>query len=198
MPFTHEPELELSMKLLAEMGSSAYFLGYEELVGLTVLKMLRLTIEKGNNLSSSFAYISYAMFLSVGFDDMKGAYEFGGLALETDKKIEELEFKCKVQFLYALLIHSWNHHHREITELCKSAIESGYQCGDLEYLVYSYGLLVYMNPDIDLDTKVEEGEKYLVTIKDFHNQDMWDATKILHQFYLNLCGKTANRLYFYR
>ncbi|MCG8333314.1 MAG: AAA family ATPase [Proteobacteria bacterium] len=193
-PIVQDKNFRTSLKILIELGAPAYLSGKEQLFAMTVLKGVNAILKHGNAPEAPMCYIPFGYLLGSVVGDWKSGYEFGKLGLELNEKLNNLELKSRVIFFYTVFIHAWNRTWKSIPGFLKKAVEAGYQSGDLFYLAYSAVQIIPWDPDIDLETAVEKGEKYLAVIKESKYEDAWYAARIIQQLRFNLRGQTYDWL----
>ncbi|HYI00933.1 trifunctional serine/threonine-protein kinase/ATP-binding protein/sensor histidine kinase [Hyalangium sp.] len=123
-----DPNVELSISLLASIAASAY-MADQGLFALLVLRIVRLSLEHGNSRLSSFGYVVYGVLLAAALDDPATGREFGQLAVELSARFRDPMLHARVRYLRAGLIDHWTRGARsgvaELTEAYKGLMESG-------------------------------------------------------------------------
>lgn len=190
-----DPETKLKMKLLIDFIPPAYLSNQKNLFAVAVLKKTNISILSGNCPESAPAYIGYAILLA-GLGNLKGAYEFGKLAINLNEKFDDLEWRSLVYTLYALFCHSWSEHWSTLPRWFKKTIEAGLQAGDLMYTAYACVYVNIWNPTIDLETAISQQEKYISLAEETKNQDALDSARLVCQRWLAFCGRTNDRFSF--
>jgi len=128
LPRMKDPNVELSIGLLASIAASAY-MADQGLFALLVLRIVRLSLEHGNSRLSSFGYVIYGVLLAAALDDPSTGREFGQLAVELSARFRDPMLHARVRYLRAGLIDQWTRGARagvaELTEAYKGLMESG-------------------------------------------------------------------------
>lgn len=128
LPKMKDPNVELSIGLLAAIAASAYMVD-QGLFALLVLRIVRLSLEHGNSRLSSFGYVIYGVLLAAALDDPGTGREFGQLAVELSARFRNPMLHARVRYLRAGLIDQWTRGARagvaELTEAYKGLMESG-------------------------------------------------------------------------
>ncbi|MBN1206208.1 MAG: AAA family ATPase [Myxococcaceae bacterium] len=128
LPRMKDPNVELSINLLASIAASAY-MADQPLFALLVLRIVRLSLEHGNSRLSAFGYVSYGVLLAAALDDPGTGRQFGQLAVELSARFRDPMLHARVRYMRAGLIDHWTHGARagiaELTEAYKGLMESG-------------------------------------------------------------------------
>ncbi len=194
MPSLSDPVKELALTILMEMGPAAYTIGDDNLTALAAIKQAQYSMRYGNAQTSSYAYLFYGFILGFVLGDLKSGYEFGKLGLKLNERFHNLEMDCKVQCMYGIFVHHWNHHWKTLAPELQKAVEVGLQSGEFRYTAYAAFLMPAWDFQINIERAIKEGNKTLSIISEMNYNDFWDAYKICHQFLLNLQGRTKDRL----
>jgi predicted ATPase/signal transduction histidine kinase len=128
LPRMSDPNVELSVNLLASIAASAY-MADQSLFALLVLRIVRLSLEHGNSRLSAFGYVIYGILLASALDDPTTGRQFGQLAVELSARFRDPMLHARVRYLRAGLIDHWTQSARsgvaELTEAYKGSMESG-------------------------------------------------------------------------
>lgn len=192
-PTIADPKLRTCMKMMIELGAPAYLTGNERLFTLAALKGLNIVLKNGNTPEAPMAYVSYGFLLGSVFGLRKIGYEFGKLGLELNERLNNIELKSRIIFFYAVFIHAFNQPWKTIPIYLKSALEAGYQSGDLFYFAYSCVQMIPWNPSIDLKSAMKLGEQHISMIKETKYEDAWYFARLLQQGRLNFRGLTNDK-----
>ncbi len=187
------PEVQLKMKLLAEILAPAYTQNNVNLFAIAILKAANLSLRHGNSPESAFFYAAYGMLLGT-MGDLKKGYEFGKLGLEINERYQDLKFKGRTIFFYACWVHSWNRHWKTVVPYYKAAFEASLQAGD----ILNAGMSCVSppwEPDADLKTQIKQGEKHISFTEETNHLDILEA-RVFQGFRLNLRGLTNDRFSF--
>jgi predicted ATPase/class 3 adenylate cyclase len=187
-----DPAVCLCLRILIDFIPPAYLTGNDKLFAAAVLKQAGLSLKHGSGPEAAAAYASYVVLLA-GLGDLRGAYQFGQLALKLTEQFGS-ESKCRNQVLYTLFGHSWSHPWREMRPRFEEAVRTGLETGDLLFTAYACGWIHLWDPEVDVLTAWEEGRKYLAVIENADYQNAHDAASLPQQLWANLLGKTADRL----
>lgn len=188
-----DPAIRLAMKILVDFIPPAYLTGKTELFATTVLKQATLSLRHGNCVESASAYSSYAVLLA-GLGDLKGAYDFGRLALRLTERFGAVESKSRTLVLYALFSHSWSQPWATLSAWFKDSVEAGLKSGDFLFMAYACGYVHLWDPTVDLETALDESQTYLALCKQTRYQNALDAATLATQFWRALRGETQGPL----
>jgi histidine kinase len=194
LPEMTDPKLRLGMKLLMELGPSAYITGNENLMAVLAVRQVNLSMRHGNCPESAYAYAFYALILGGMLNDLKAGFAFGQLGMRLNKLQNDLELKCRIFYMYTTFTHVWNQHFRSLASYFKEGVEAGFQSGDLFYLSYSACFVAQWETHINLPSAILEGKKILAIVEDAKCKDALHSARIFQQFRQNLVGQTASRL----
>ncbi|KMY51570.1 ATP-binding sensor histidine kinase [Peribacillus loiseleuriae] len=81
----------------------------QDLATLLMLRAIRFTLKHGLADISALVFNNYALILSAGFNDFKGSYEFGNLAVELSERFDVIGIKGRIQFVYGSFVNHWAH-----------------------------------------------------------------------------------------
>ncbi len=184
-----DPATRLAMKILVDFIVPSYLSGNSTLFAATALKQATLSLRHGNSIESASAYTSYAVLLA-GLGDLAGAYDFGRLALRVSDAYGAVDSRCRTLVLYALFAHSWSQPWATLSGWFKDAIDAGKRSGDFLFMAYACGYVNLWDPQLDLETALEESQRYLALCKQTRYQNALDAALLAHQYWLCLRGET--------
>lgn len=139
-PVMVDPEMRVLADLWGLMVAPAYFLS-PTLLGLVSLKQVNISLEHGNSASSSYGYMTYAMFIATTFGRYEEAYEYGWLALELNKKFDHPELVCKLNELFSVFLSFYCKPLRGTLEYLDRAYQAGLALGDFTYLSYTAAMI---------------------------------------------------------
>ncbi len=194
LPLLSNPEKQLALTILMEMGPAAYMAANDNLTAVTAIKQAQYSMRFGNAFPSGYAYVFYAAILGFILGDMKSGYEFGKLGLRLNERFKSREMDCKVQTMYGIFIHHWNHHWKTLAAELQGAVESGMQCGEFRYTAYAAFFSVVWAIQTNIALALRQMEKNLSLMTEIRYQDWWELSMISRQFLLNLTGRTKSRL----
>ncbi|HEY9857583.1 MAG TPA: AAA family ATPase, partial [Stenomitos sp.] len=189
-PLVSDPTIRLSMKILADFMAPAYLTGNETLFATTMLRLARLSLQHGNCVEAVTAYSCYSVLLA-GLGDLRGAYDFGQLALRLTERFGAYHTKSRTLVLYALFAHSWSKPWSGLDDWFKESVEVGRQSGDFLFMAFACGYVHLWAPQVDLGTAVAAGEHYLSICRQTHYQNAVHAASCAHQLWRSLRGETA-------
>jgi len=179
----------LAMRVMRAVTSATYQTSPKLLV-LMVLKQVDLSFEYGNVAESCFSYACYGFILCGVVSDIDSGYQFGQLALDLLKRLEETELKARVIYIFNSVIKPWKEHVRETFLPLLKSYQIGLETGDIEYgtysinfgLCYSYFIgkpLVALEPEIAL---------YNQAVAKLKQELVLSWNNLLWQVVLNLMG----------
>lgn len=182
---------QMIIRILMQMIGPAFISCNINLYVFLCLKAVNLSLRYGNAKESAFAYTCYGMFLGAMFNDFRSGMQFGKLGLELNEKSKNLDDKCRINFFYTTMIHSWNKPWKTMSVMLKEGIDAGYQTGDIFYMGNSYNHIILWDPDIDLTNYIQEEAKHLALLKETRYLNAWESSKFAFQLRSNLRGLTS-------
>lgn len=194
MPEIEDQKIKKSLQVLQTMVPSVYLMGNTNLLALISFKQVNIALCYGNSIGVAYSYATYGLILCAKFQNFKQGFKFGQLALNLVEKLNDMQTKCKVYFLYGVAIHGWIKPWNTLIPYFKEAIEAGLISGDLLNRAWSCCEMILWDTEHSIDWLLDEGDKYLALIKQTKYQDPWDATKFCLISRKNLAMPTKNPL----
>lgn len=164
---------------------------------LTVLKMVEISIEKGNAPISAIGYSMYGLFISGMMGDYDGAYTLGELALAiTDKQSGQIVHPRVLHLVNCFIFH-WKQPARNSLPAFIQAYEQGLIVGDHEFA--SHALTNYcmsgFSTGNDLHQLKKDVQLYSEIIGDRLKQEsIRSFLSIIHQTVLNLTSSNLDSI----
>ncbi|PCJ81845.1 MAG: serine/threonine-protein kinase PknK [Flavobacteriales bacterium] len=191
LPVMTDPHAIASMQIISRIGSASY-MAVPELMPLTILKMIRLSIRYGNHDLTAFSYAGYGFILSGMLQQMNSGYKYGQLSLAMLEKLAATNVKTKVLFMNHFFINHWKIHIRKAIAPLHQAYRSGLETGDIEFGVYALSMgsmyAFYSNAKLpDLIKEITSNSKVILQLKQtaaVHRVDLFRQTV------LNLIGES--------
>ncbi|WP_281884369.1 diguanylate cyclase [Paenibacillus sp. YYML68] len=194
-PEVKDAEIKLMMRLLVSFIPPAFISGEQNLFGWVVLRKAYLSAKHGNSPESAGAYIGYSILLS-GLGDLKGAKEFGGLAVRLNEKFQDLQWKSLVNVLYTLFCHSWSYSWNTLEEWYKKSVDSSLRSGDLLYLAHAHYYMNLWNPSMEIERYLQESVRSIAMIENTKYKEALATAKLARQKFRCLYGDLSNPLSF--
>jgi len=92
--------------ILLSLGVSAHFIDRNLLV-ISMLKMLRVTLKYGNHSASSFAYCDYGIILCSITGDIEQGFRYGEIGIKLSQRYEDSYAKGNAYFIFGAFIQFW-------------------------------------------------------------------------------------------
>ncbi|MEG4069573.1 AAA family ATPase, partial [Microcoleus sp. Pol11C2] len=186
-------EIMACMQILMNMTGPAYFTD-QDLLALTALKMVNLSIQYGNSDVSPHGYAFWGIIAGSRLEDYEAGYEFGKLAIDLNEKLNNFKLICKVSNLFAGLIGHWRSHMRTNVPIFIKGYQAGIETGDIYacYIAYN-SLLQKILMGEELTSVLEESYKYTEYLLKIKNQVFVEAQMMCQHFVFNLQGLTADK-----
>lgn len=187
-PEVQDEKIKLVMRLLVSFIPPAFISGEQTLFAWAVLKKAYLSIQYGNGPESAGAYIGYAMLLS-GMGDLKGAQEYGKLAIDINEKFNDLQWRSLVKVLYTLFCYSWSHEWELLEEQYSQAIDSSILSGDMLYLAHACYYMNLWNPALEIEKYLQESDQMISMIENTKYKEALATAQLSRQKFRILAGE---------
>lgn len=187
-----ESEIQI-MKLLYLLVTPAY-LTSKDFFAFVVLKGLNLTLKYGNAPMTPYIYASFGIILNALFEDFRGSFAYGKLALELTQKFENQEYVPATKFLVGTFLNPTQKHLRTSIDILQTGYEMGTSTGDFINAVFCQGMMVtdkyLVSTNINfLAKEVEDCIDYVSRIKSHNRGYVFNA---IRQAIKALKGETYN------
>ena len=174
-------------QILQTLGIPIYLTG-GNLVAVSALTQVILSIKHGNSQSSPVAYASYGIILSGVLGKVEKGYKFGELAVKLIEKYDAKKFYTRVNYLVSALIKPHKKHIREVLDPLIRISEIGLETGDVEYATFSFWTYVpyaYFagKPLTDLRNKIQN---FINTATELKREAIVTRLNIYLQLIVNL------------
>ncbi len=174
------------------------FITQPALFPVIILKMVNLSLRKGNSPFGAFAYVLFGVVQGSGLGDYSAGYEFARLGLRLLSKFQEeaKSVECKTRFIFATMVSHWKVHPREGESEYLKSIASGRESGDLQYTSYAINnmhfqkLLMRQNL-IEVRDSFNKYDKLFQNLKQYNAYQLFQMNK---QFIQNLSEDVEDRL----
>ncbi|MBW1863599.1 MAG: hypothetical protein JRJ02_14710, partial [Deltaproteobacteria bacterium] len=133
----HKDPDELAIARIIMSCTVSSYSGENRYFQIMVLKLLNLTLKRGNSTYSAYAYAIYGAYLCSVSGDIEQGYRFGKLALKVLEKFDDKQLKCKVYHIFGSRINHWKKHIRENVDFSLEAYNSASETGDLQYMCFA-------------------------------------------------------------
>ncbi|MDZ4728317.1 MAG: serine/threonine-protein kinase PknK, partial [Leptospira sp.] len=184
---------DVNSQLVLHLLNSAIppsFIGQPALFPVIVLKMVNLSIRKGNSPLGAFSFALFGVIQGSGLGDFETGYQFANLALRLLSKFkdEAKSVECKTRFVCATMVSHWNRHAKEQEPEFLNSIASGRETGDLQYTSYAINnmhfqkLLMRQNLN-EVKDSFEKYDKLFQNLKQYNAYQLFQLNK---QFIENL------------
>ncbi|MBF2016275.1 MAG: AAA family ATPase [Rivularia sp. T60_A2020_040] len=189
LPKMNQPKPKAAMQILSSALSTTY-ISRPDLLPLTVLEQVKLSLKYGNTNLSAFAYSWYGLILAGVLQDIEAGYQFAQLALELLDKFHAKEIRCRTLFMVYCFVYHWHEPLADTISPLRTGYINGLETGDLEYASWCLLILschklfvgdelLQLNQDIDV---------YKKSTLEFKQSNPFLYTSIWHQVVLNLLG----------
>lgn len=193
LPMMTDPHQLAAMRILSSIFSAAFFAA-PMLLPLAILKQVNLSIEHGNDATSTFTYATYGLILCGVVGDIDNGYQFGQLALTLLTKLNAKAFKTRTFCVVYNNIKHWKEPVKDTLTAFSEAYQNGLETGDLEYagyaaLLYSHQSFLAGKSLTELETQMTAYSQVLGQLKQETPKNQLD---IFRQATLNLSREVDN------
>ena len=195
LPLMTDRHKKAEMRLLLKISSATYQTAFGLFVWV-LCEQVNLSIKYGNSPLSSYGYVCYATVLIGLLQDINRAYEFGQLALNLIEKLNVLELKTEVFFIFGAIMHS-KMALKDTLPILNKASEIGLENGHFEYA--SYGAIHKGQHSYFMGKQLNELEEELAIVSQSLSQlkqgNSVNWNRMYHQVVLNLLEPSKNPYY---
>lgn len=193
-PVMDDAEMAVVMRMLSAIALAAYVAQDDVLFCNTVIMAMQLTIAHDPTPDSAFAYVTYGSLVGSLQQDYRAGVELGQRAMELNEQFNDLRRYCSNLFLYTTVVHGWRFHWTTLGDRYRNVIQRGWESGDLLYLAYACINVIQWDPEMDLETQIREGERYLAIIREIGYRVAIDLAQVIQHWRLNLRGGANGQL----
>lgn len=189
---TLQDKKQLEMMQLFYMLIPPAYLSSRELFAFVVLKGLNLTLKYGNGPMTPYIYASYGIILNGLFENLKGAYSFGKLALALNGKFEDKQYVPPTRFLVGTFLLSVQKPLKDSIEILQKGFEIATAKGDFINAVFCLGMM-FTNKYLTaqrIELLAKEGKTYLDYVAKIKSHNRGYIFNTLDQVFLALTGNT--------
>ncbi len=193
-PVQTDPTRNLSMQLLVDLWALAYLDGNVDLLNMTVVQLVQISLQGGNTSLSAFGYVTYAMNLAFE-QEYQTAYQLARLALALNKKFNRTDLVGKVNNLFCNAINPYNRPLITNLELYQESYQHCMACGDLTYGGWALflGLWTRFDSGQPLPEVAREADRYLDAVEQMGDLNMHAAYLSLQRVVQNLQDESCDR-----
>ncbi|WP_413207462.1 AAA family ATPase [Rhodospirillum sp. A1_3_36] len=191
-PLHGDEELGRHFAILFRVWTLCFLGGHLPTMNYAGLKIVSLTLDKGNDQYSSFGYIVYAMILVAEKENYSQAYEFGMLAMEMNRHLGNVAAIPPINNLFGHIISHYNMHYRNIVDIFQESYEASLRSGEVEWGVWAVSF-IYLCPFIEgrpLNSSIILIDKFYDFIRQSGSEAILHLTSFHKNFILNLKGET--------
>jgi predicted ATPase/two-component sensor histidine kinase/GAF domain-containing protein len=141
LPAMTDPEVRATVDVLTTAQPPALFTD-QNLHGMLVGRLTRLSLEHGNSDGSCYAYAVLGVVLGAHHGDYRAAYRFGKLGYDLVEQRGLTRFKARTYMSFGAHVNAWTRHVRTSLELVRRAHAAAHETGDLTFAAYSAETLV--------------------------------------------------------
>ena len=180
-----------AIRILTTTSSAAY-IANPTLFPAIILHTVRQCMKFGNSPLAASAYSWYGALLCGVYDQIEAGYEFGKLSLQLLEQFNAIALTAKVSNMFNVFIRPWKEPLNRAIAALPTAIQSGFDNGDVEYAFYAAvhycNYLFYSGEALELVRQAQE--RYLPAISKARYEFHEGFVRINQQVVINLFGET--------
>jgi predicted ATPase/transcriptional regulator with GAF, ATPase, and Fis domain len=196
LPEMTDANTRMVMRILTILWAPAYIAGDEVLARLISATMVRLSIAHGHTEDSAYGYVTHAIMVGPIRRDYRSAYEWGMLALQVNRRFNDLKRRAKIHQQFQAHVNLWCRPFETCIQHAREASRSGLEAGDFPYAGYGAATEAWSAFLInqDLERFVRDYTPTLALLEKIKMTDFLGAHRILLNWAQALQGRTAGRL----
>ena len=196
LPNVSKAEIIISMRLLSEISSAAYF-ALPNLMPLLLCNIIQLTVKHGLAPQSPFGFMGWGYIQSVYLGKIESGILYGKLALKLVHQIQANELLASTAMSFNVFLVHWKKHLPETIPYLESAFKKGLEIGDYEFTSYLAHNIVYHSfySGLPLQPLQEKSEYLFRQIDKFRQEITVKRLQIFSQCIYNLIHPTAEPYY---
>ncbi|MFG6100285.1 AAA family ATPase [Leptothoe sp. ISB3NOV94-8A] len=136
LPEIVDPEQQLAVKILSNIGSAAY--RYNQAAWqIVVVLSINLFLDHGNVAESCYGYSNYGTLLGSVLGNYEASYESCLVSLRLSERYNNLTQKSRACFILSNFVHSWVKPVKEADDINQTGAQVGLESGELQYVGYT-------------------------------------------------------------
>jgi predicted ATPase/GAF domain-containing protein len=144
-----DPRTRDQVSCLAEMWGPAFWLD-ENLTGLVVFELVRLSLTRGQVAASAIGYASYGCFLATAFKRQKLGRDICRLGVRVAEAAGDPTYLARARFMYEAFFGAYDASVRNAPGTYREILSACLRCGDHPYAGAAANMSLYYLPLIDL------------------------------------------------
>ncbi|MCU0443996.1 MAG: trifunctional serine/threonine-protein kinase/ATP-binding protein/SpoIIE family protein phosphatase [Microscillaceae bacterium] len=188
---TDEEKLAIE-RILMEVGSVVYFAA-PKLIPILTATQVKQALKNGNSIYSPYSYISFALMLIGGMNDIENGYQLGQIGEALKKKLNPKKIEGKIDFIHNVFVKHWKDPISQAAENLRRNHTICMEMGDFEFASFSasvgmsYAFLASKNlREID-----EQSRQYLKVVRERTKQAAkYEEILSNYQIFAFLLGKS--------
>jgi transcriptional regulator with GAF, ATPase, and Fis domain len=196
LPEMTDANMRMVMRILTILWAPAYIAGDDSLARLISATMVRLSIVYGHTEDSAYGYVTHAIMVGPIRRDYRAAYEWGTLALQVNRRFNDLKRRAKIHQQFQAHVNLWCRPFESCIQHAREASRSGLEAGDFPYAGYGAATEAWSAFLIsrDLDRFVRDYTPTLALLERIKMTNFLGAHRILLNWAQALQGLTSGRV----
>ncbi|WP_045112905.1 AAA family ATPase [Microscilla marina] len=153
-PLIQSEKDDLLLGIFETLGNINYILGETAFSIWAGLRLTNITLQKGNNKQSSYAFIVFGIYCIIYLKDSLKGYKIGRLALKISDKIDNQGQQATAHYVFGSSILHWVSHQRKNLKYQQKAIQYGLEGGN--NMVTAYAMFSLLQELLLTGTHLEE------------------------------------------
>lgn len=194
LPLMSDEMTKVKMKLCMDFWEIAFYNGLPNLMLLSALNLVTLSLEYGNTQESSFGYVLYGIYLALQKQDYNHAYQFGQLALHLIEEFADISMLPKARNLFCNYINYHKNPWRQNVILYEENVQKSIETGEIVFGVWAAVFVIWSQflSGFNLDEIAKTSKKYLKFVQKTNDQKMLQVFYLLRLVINNLQGKAPD------
>jgi predicted ATPase/transcriptional regulator with GAF, ATPase, and Fis domain len=196
LPEMTDSDMRMVMRILTILWAPAYISGDEVLARLISATMVRLSITYGHTEDSAYGYVTHAIMVGPIRRDYRSAYEWGTLALQVNRRFNDLKRRAKIHQQFQAHVNLWCRPFESCIQHAREASRSGLEAGDFPYAGYGAATEAWSAFLINrnLDRFVRDYTPTIALLEKIQMTDFLGAHRVLLNWAQALQGRTSGKL----
>ena len=192
LPDLTDKDMLEALGLISLLATNAYWCS-KSLLPILAVKAIDISLRFGNCQHTPIAYAMFSLFTSSIFEDFDKGEDYANLALDLVKKYRTKDNLSIINVFCYFLCKSWKQPLRDQVPYIFKAHQLGFDNGDIEHGVSSYGAYVYARffIGINLDILKEDCDYCIDMMREMKQELLLDLILAIRQTAENFCSLSS-------
>ena len=193
LPLMEDANSQAGLRILTRVAPGVY-IAVPELVPLSMVKMVQLSVKKGNAPASAFAYVGYGLIQCGVLGNIDAGYRFGRVGLDLVDRLGAKKYEAAARTYYGAFIMHWKHSLHDTLEPLAETYQIGLETGDvgsasIAALIYAYHAYFAGR---ELGALEREISSFSQAMEQLNQTTTLISNRFFHQIVLNLRGESPD------